>query len=117
MRWESMIDRSVVGDYIAVYKPEQIWTDAPPQPEFTGRPVVRFIDGTRRALNTIYSEQFRTEKTELMAVTQRPEHNGAASSRGLPKTQRVMGAASRRRTATSGKNSMSKKIVVYSQPV
>src|SRR5713226_7935044 len=48
---------SVVWDYIAVYKPEEIWTDAPPQPEFTGRPVVRFIDGTRRALNTIYSEQ------------------------------------------------------------
>ncbi len=48
---------SVVWDYIAVYKPEQIWIDAPPQPEFTGRPVVRFIDGTRRALNTIYSEQ------------------------------------------------------------
>jgi hypothetical protein len=44
-------------DYIAVYKPAQIWTDAPPQPEFTGRPVVRFIEGTRRALNTIYSEQ------------------------------------------------------------
>jgi hypothetical protein len=41
---------SVVWDYIAVYKPEQIWTDAPPQPEFTGRPVVRFIEGTRKAL-------------------------------------------------------------------
>ena len=48
---------SVVWDYIAVYKPEQIWTDAPPQPEFTGRPVVRFIEGTRKALKTIYSEQ------------------------------------------------------------
>jgi hypothetical protein len=48
---------SVVWDYIAVYKPEQIWTDVPLQPEFTGRPVVRFIEGTRRALNTIYSEQ------------------------------------------------------------
>lgn len=48
---------SVVWDYIAVYKPAQIWTDAPPQPEFTGRPVVRFIEGTRRALNVIYSEQ------------------------------------------------------------
>lgn len=47
---------SVVWDYIAVYKPEQIWTDAPPQPEFKGRPVVRFIEGTRKALETIYSE-------------------------------------------------------------
>ena len=47
---------SVVWDYIAVYKPEQIWTDAPPQPEFEGRPVVQFIEGTRKALETIYSE-------------------------------------------------------------
>jgi len=38
---------SVVWDYIAVYKPEQIWTD----------PVVRFIGGVRSALDTIYSEQ------------------------------------------------------------
>ena len=48
---------SVVWDYIAVYKPEQIWTAAPPQPEFTGRPVVRFIDGTRKVLEIMYSEQ------------------------------------------------------------
>ena len=47
--------RSVVWDCIAVYKPEQIWIDAPPQPEFTGRPVVRFIDGTRKALRAIIS--------------------------------------------------------------
>lgn len=47
---------SVVWDYIAVYKPEQIWTDAPPQPEFNGRPVVRFIEGTRKTLEIIYSE-------------------------------------------------------------
>ena len=47
---------SVVWDYIAVYKPTQIWADAPPQPEFTGRPVVRFIEGTRKALETIYSD-------------------------------------------------------------
>jgi len=48
---------SVVWDYIAVYKPEQMWANAPPQPEFTGRPVVRFIEGTRKALETIYSGQ------------------------------------------------------------
>ena len=47
--------RSVVWDYIAMYKPEQIWMDAPPQPAFTGRPVVRFIDGARTTLQTIYS--------------------------------------------------------------
>ena len=48
---------SVVWDYIAVYKPEQTWTNTPPQPDFTGRPVVRFIDGTRGALQAIYSEK------------------------------------------------------------
>jgi len=48
---------SVVWDYIAVYRPEQVWTEAPPQPEFKGRPVVRFIDGVRGALDAIYSEQ------------------------------------------------------------
>jgi hypothetical protein len=48
---------SVVWDYVAVYKPEQIWTGVPPQPEFKGRPVVRFIGGVRSALDTIYSEQ------------------------------------------------------------
>ncbi len=47
---------SVVWDYIAVYKPGQIWTEAPPQPEFKGSPVVSAIDGTRQALRTIYSE-------------------------------------------------------------
>ena len=46
---------SVVWDYIAVYKPGQIWIETPPPPEFTGRPVVRFIEGTRKALQAIYS--------------------------------------------------------------
>ena len=48
---------SVVWDYIAVYKPEQPWTNAPPQPEFHGRPVVRAIEGTRKVLEAIYSEK------------------------------------------------------------
>jgi hypothetical protein len=50
---------TVVWDYIAVYKPEQLWMEAPPEPDFKGRPVVRFIEGTRKALQTTYSE---TEK-------------------------------------------------------
>jgi len=45
-----------VWDYSGVQKQAKILTDAPPQPEFTGSPVVRFIEGTRTALNTIYSE-------------------------------------------------------------
>ena len=46
---------SVVWDYIAVYKPEQFWTDVPPEPQFKGKPVVRFIDGAREALQAISS--------------------------------------------------------------
>lgn len=49
--------RGIVWDYIAVDQPGQVWGDSPPQPEFKGRPVVRFIEGTRKALETIYSEQ------------------------------------------------------------
>ena len=49
--------RSVVWDYIAVFKPEQIWTDVPPQPEFNGRPVVHAIEGTREALQSISSNK------------------------------------------------------------
>ena len=47
---------SVVWDYVAVYKPGQIWTEAPPQPEFKGSPAASAVDGTRQALRTIYSE-------------------------------------------------------------
>jgi len=47
---------SVIWDYIAVYKPEQIGADAPPKPEFKGRPVVLFIEGARKALENIYTE-------------------------------------------------------------
>jgi hypothetical protein len=67
---------SVVWDYIAVYKPEQIWTDSPPRPEFTP-PGGAFH---RRNANGIEHDLLRAEKTD------------------------------------SGRNSMSKKIVVYSQP-
>ena len=49
--------RSVVWDYIAVYKPHQTWADTPPPPEFNGRPVVRAIEGTREALLAIYSDK------------------------------------------------------------
>lgn len=50
-----MIVQASFGYYIAVYKPEQLWADAPPGPEFKGRPIVRFIDGTRKVLLAIYS--------------------------------------------------------------
>lgn len=48
---------TVVWDYLAIYKPEQIWSQTPPQPEFNGRPVVKVIDGARTALQAIYSQK------------------------------------------------------------
>src|SRR5258708_30563775 len=47
---------SVVWDYVAVYKPEQIWTDVPPPPQFQRRPMVRFIGGVRSPFDTMDSE-------------------------------------------------------------
>jgi hypothetical protein len=38
---------SVVWDYVAVYQPGKLWTDAPPEPASSGRPVVHAIDRIR----------------------------------------------------------------------
>ena len=38
---------SVVWDYVAVYPPGKLWTDAPPESALSGNPVVRAIDRTR----------------------------------------------------------------------
>ena len=48
---------SVVWDYIAIYKPDQIWAESPPPPEFKGRPVVRVIAEARNALQALYSKE------------------------------------------------------------
>jgi hypothetical protein len=42
--------RSVVWDYIAVYKPGQLWAEAPPDPLYHGGPVVRVLEPARAAL-------------------------------------------------------------------
>jgi hypothetical protein len=38
---------SVVWDYVAVYQPGKLWDHTPPEPDSSGVPVVRAIDGTR----------------------------------------------------------------------
>ena len=38
---------SVVWDYVAVYKPEKLWDQAPPEPASSSVPVIRAIGGTR----------------------------------------------------------------------
>lgn len=47
---------SLVWDYVAVYRAGTIWETAPPQPAYSGRPVVRSIDGTREAIRRVLSE-------------------------------------------------------------
>lgn len=39
--------RSVVWDYVVIYQPGKLWDQAPPEPAFSGVPVVRAIDRTR----------------------------------------------------------------------
>jgi hypothetical protein len=43
--------RSIVWDYIAVYPRGAVWETSPPEPLFSGGPVVRVIDEARSALS------------------------------------------------------------------
>lgn len=43
--------RSVVWDYIAVYPPGGLWEARPPEPLYSGGPVIRVIDEARSALS------------------------------------------------------------------
>jgi hypothetical protein len=45
--------RSIVWDYIAVYPPGALWTERPPAPLYSGRPVVEVKDAARAALDGI----------------------------------------------------------------
>jgi hypothetical protein len=45
--------RSLVWDYIAVYPPGARWDDRPPEPAYSGRPVVQVADEARAALRKI----------------------------------------------------------------
>ena len=43
--------RSIVWDYIAVYPRGAVWEASPPEPLYSGGPVVRMIDEARSALS------------------------------------------------------------------
>jgi len=43
--------RSIVWDYIAVYPRGAVWKASPPEPLYSGGPVVRVIDEARSALS------------------------------------------------------------------
>jgi hypothetical protein len=47
--------RSIVWDYIAVYPRGAVWETSPPEPLFSGGPVVRVIDEARSALSRVLS--------------------------------------------------------------
>jgi len=44
---------SVVWDYVAVFQQGELWDQAPPQPIFAKKPVIRGIDGARDALRQL----------------------------------------------------------------
>ena len=43
--------RSIVWDYIAVYPRNALWQTRPPEPLYSGGPVIRVIDEARSALS------------------------------------------------------------------
>ena len=44
---------SVVWDYVAVYEPGKLWDQAPPEPDYSGAPVVRTIGRTKDAIDQL----------------------------------------------------------------
>ena len=48
--WGEHSRKSIVWDDISVYAPETLWQEAPPQPIFRGRTVVRVQDRAREAV-------------------------------------------------------------------
>lgn len=45
--------KSIVWDYVAIYKPGDIWAEAPPKPLYEGSPVVRVIGGAGNSLHQL----------------------------------------------------------------
>ncbi len=43
-------DDSIVWDIVAVYQPGKLWEQTPPEPTYSGGPVVEVIDETRNAI-------------------------------------------------------------------
>ena len=41
---------SIVWDIIAVYEPEKLWDQKPPEPAYSGGAVVQVVDETRTAI-------------------------------------------------------------------
>jgi len=48
--------RSIVWDYIAVYPRGAVWEASPPEPLYSGGPVIRVIDEARSALSKALNE-------------------------------------------------------------
>jgi hypothetical protein len=47
--------RSVVWDYVAVYPPGSVWEASPPEPLYSGGPVIRVMDEARSALSKAFN--------------------------------------------------------------
>ena len=44
---------SMVWDYVAVYQPDKLWDQAPPEPVYSSVPVIRGIGGTREGIQKL----------------------------------------------------------------
>jgi hypothetical protein len=47
--------RSIVWDYVAVYPPGSVWEASPPEPLYSGGPVIRVMDEARSALSKAFN--------------------------------------------------------------
>lgn len=50
---------SLVWDYVAVYEPEKMWDQAPPEPHYSHAPVVEAIDDTKAAIEMLLREKVK----------------------------------------------------------
>jgi len=50
---------SVVWDYVAIYEPEKLWDQAPPEPAYSHVPVIQGVDGARAAIQKLLQEKMK----------------------------------------------------------
>ncbi len=51
---------SIVWDYVGVYEPGKLWEKAPPEPVYSGNPVVDVVDETKTAIRQQLNRQSKT---------------------------------------------------------
>jgi hypothetical protein len=49
--------KSIVWDYVAVYRPGTLWSEVPPKPVWSGRPVVKVTDAFEAAVKELEAQK------------------------------------------------------------